>query len=335
MAEEPSKYRLEREVGRGSYGVVYEATVSDSGRRVAVKRIRCSEPETVEMALQEFWALRSIQSQHPNVLRLEECLLQNGPGPTSIQPISSRRRKPPTQLLLVETCLKGRRSAGEGSSFLWFITEYCDGGNFNDFLLTRAPDPRLHRTCMKQLSGALAFLHRNHIVHRDLKPENVLVCLEPAGPQLKVADFGLSKVCQGNVNVNQHRLSSACGSDFYMAPEVYEGRYTAKADIFSLGILFWAMVELITFRDADSQKELLGVYICQGKNLISVGEALLENPNLELQIPLKNKKSLPQDVCKLILDMLALNCKERLDAFQLEIRIEQLSYGEKLQRSGS
>ncbi|KAE8605513.1 hypothetical protein XENTR_v10015178 [Xenopus tropicalis] len=332
MAEEPCKYRLEREVGRGSYGVVYEATVSDTGRRVAVKRIRCSEPETVEMALQEFWALRSIQSQHPNVIRLQECLLQSGPA--SIQPISSRR-KPPSHLLLVESCLKGRRSAGEGSCFLWFITDYCDGGNLNDFLLARPPDPRLHRACMQQLAGAVAFLHRNQIVHRDLKPENVLVSQGPSGPELKVADFGLSKVCQGNVNVNQYRLSSACGSDFYMAPEVFEGRYTAKADIFSLGILFWAMVELVTFRDADSQKELLGVYICQGKNLVSVGEALLENPNLELQIPLKNKKSLPSDVCKLILDMLALNCKERLDAFQLEIRIEQLSYGEKLQRSGS
>lgn len=77
-----------------------------------------------------------------------------------------------------------------------------------------------------------------------------------SGPQ--VADFGLSKVCQGKVNVNQHRFSSACGSNFYMAPEVWEGHYTAKADIFALGIIFWAMVERITFRDGDTQKELLG-----------------------------------------------------------------------------
>ncbi|KAG8445877.1 hypothetical protein GDO86_010605 [Hymenochirus boettgeri] len=329
--EETSKYRLLKEVGHGSYGVVYEAVVCDTGQRVAVKRMRCSEPETAEVALQEFWSLRSVRSQHRNVIRLEETLLQSG---SAIQPLTHHPRRPRSLLSLVESCLKGRRSAGaEGggsSCFLWFVTEFCDAGNLNDFLLSRPPDPQLHRTCMEQLAGAAAFLHRHRIVHRDLKPENVMVSNGPSGPELKVADFGLSKVCQGNVNVNQYRLSSACGSDFYMAPEVFEGRYTAKADIFSLGILFWAMIELVTFRDADSQKELLGVYICQGKNLISVGEALLENPNLELQIPLKNKKSIPNEVCRLILDMLALNSKERIDAFQLEIRIEQLSYGDKL-----
>ncbi|XP_053564890.1 serine/threonine-protein kinase 35-like [Bombina bombina] len=340
MAAQPCKYRLGREIGRGSYGVVYEAEVSESGQRVAVKRIQCSEPETVELALQEFWALRSVQSQHRNVIRLEECLLQCGAGVGDIQAINHRQhRKSDNHLLLVETCLKGRRAkppAGENSSCsLWFIMEYCDGGNLNDFLLSRPPDPRLHRSCMQQLAAAVAFLHRNQIVHRDLKPDNVLVAHGAAGPELKVADFGLSKVCQGNVNVNQHRFSSACGSDFYMAPEVFEGRYTAKADIFSLGILFWAMIEMITFRDAETDKELLGVYISQGKNLISVGEALLENPNLELQVPLRNKKSMTSEISSLILDMLALNSKERLDAFQLEIRLEQLSYGEKRQRSGA
>lgn len=79
---------------------------------------------------------------------------------------------------------------------------------------------------------------------------------------LQVADFGLSKVCRGKGNVNQHRFSSACGSNFYMAPEVWEGHYTAKADVFALGIIFWAMVERITFRDGDTEKELLGEDPC-------------------------------------------------------------------------
>lgn len=43
-----------------------------------------------------------------------------------------------------------------------------------------------------------------------------------------------------------------------MAPEVWECHYTAKADIFALGVIFWAMVERITFRDGDTGKELLG-----------------------------------------------------------------------------
>ncbi|NWV07996.1 STK35 kinase, partial [Ptilonorhynchus violaceus] len=328
-----AEYSLVREVGRGSYGVVYEAVANRTGRRVAVKRTPCDAPENAELALQEFWALRSVRRRHENVLQLEECVLQDGRG---FRPVAERRGESDGHLLLVETCLKGRSRAGPGGSrFLWFVTEFCDGGTMNEYLLARGPDAGLNGRFMRQLSSAVAFLHRNRIVHRDLKADNILVSHRCGEPVVKVADFGLSKVCQGKGNVNQHCFSSACGSNFYMAPEVWEGHYTAKADIFALGIIFWAMVERITFRDGDTEKELLGTYICQGKELIPLGEALLENPNLKLQIPLKNKKSMPEDLCKLLRDMLAFNPKERLDAFQLEVQIGRISYGKKRKRSSS
>ncbi|KAJ3608842.1 hypothetical protein NHX12_023372 [Muraenolepis orangiensis] len=76
MVSSQPKYELIQEVGRGSYGVVYEAVAKSTGARVAVKKIRCHSPENVELALREFWALSSIQSQHPNVIHLEECVLQ-------------------------------------------------------------------------------------------------------------------------------------------------------------------------------------------------------------------------------------------------------------------
>ncbi|NWV34128.1 PDK1L kinase, partial [Grantiella picta] len=257
MAEE-AKYSIVREVGRGSYGVVYEAVANRSKRKVAVKRMLCNAPETIELALQEFWALQSIRRQHQNVIQLEECILQTG---RLFQPVdrSQNPQKSDGRLPLVESCLKGRSCLDPRSAcFLWFVTEFCEGGDMNAFLLARGPDARLNRSFMRQLSGAVAFLHRNRIVHRDLKADNVLVRHGCAGPVLKVADFGLSKVCQGKGNVNQRRFSSACGSNFFMAPEVWEGHYSAKADIFALGIIFWAMVERITFRDGDSEKELLG-----------------------------------------------------------------------------
>ncbi|KAM6323906.1 serine/threonine-protein kinase PDIK1L-like [Aegotheles albertisi] len=332
MAKE-AKYSIVREVGRGSYGVVYEAIVNQTRRRVAVKRMHCNVPEKVELALQEFWALQSIHRQHENVIQLEECVLQNG---QAFQPISHCSGQSDSHLLLVETCLKGRCCMDPRSTcFLWFVMEFCDGGNMNEYLLSRGPDAQLNNSFMRQLSSAMAFLHRNQIVHRDLKSDNILISHKCGSPIVKVADFGLSKVCQGKGNVNQQRFSSVCGSNFYMAPEVWEGRYTAKADIFALGIIFWAMVERITFRERDTEKELLGTYICQGKELIPLGEALLENPNMKLQIPLKNKKSMPEDLCELLHDMLAFNPKKRLDAFQLEIRIRQISYGKKRQRSAS
>ncbi|KAM9342855.1 serine/threonine-protein kinase 35 [Pholidichthys leucotaenia] len=339
----PPRYTLLREVGRGSYGVVYEAVARRTGLRVAVKKLQCDAPENVELALAEFWALTSLENRHQNVVQLEECVLQrNG----FAQKMSHGNKKSKQYLRLVETSLKGERILGypEEPCYLWFIMEFCDGGDLNEYILSRRPDPHTNRSFMRQLTSAVAFLHKNNIVHRDLKPDNILISQKSGSPVLKVADFGLSKVCaglnsrtaedlpmagggnqNGTVNINKFWLSSACGSDFYMAPEVWEGHYTAKADIFALGIIIWAMIERITFIDAESKRELLGTYVRQGAEIVPVGEALLENPKMVLHIPQKAKSAMSEGVKKLLHDMLAVNPQDRPDALQLELRMDQVT----------
>ncbi|KAM9785658.1 serine/threonine-protein kinase 35 [Neosynchiropus ocellatus] len=335
------RYNLLREVGRGSYGVVYEAISRKTGARVAVKRLQCGAPENVELALAEFWALTSLENRHENVVQLEECVLQrNGLA----QKMSHGNKRSQQYLRLVETSLKGERILGyqEEPCYLWFVMEFCEGGDLNQYILSRRPDPQTNRSFMRQLTSAVAFLHKNNIVHRDLKPDNILISQKSGSPVLKVADFGLSKVCAGlnsqsgddyktavtngnQNNINKFWLSSACGSDFYMAPEVWEGHYTAKADIFALGIIIWAMLERITFIDGESKRELLGTYIRQGTEIVPVGEALLENPKMVLHIPQKARSSMSEGVKKLILDMLAVNPQDRPDACQLEVRMSQVT----------
>lgn len=98
------RYSLLRELGRGTYGVVYEALARRSGGRVAVKKLRCDAPENVELALQEFWALTSLEKRHQNVVHLEECVLQkNGMA----QRMSHGNKRSRQYLRLVETSLKG------------------------------------------------------------------------------------------------------------------------------------------------------------------------------------------------------------------------------------
>ncbi|XP_069808934.1 serine/threonine-protein kinase 35 [Dendropsophus ebraccatus] len=335
------RYSLLSEIGRGSYGVVYEAVARKSGARVAVKKIRCDAPENVELALSEFWALTSLRRRHPNIVRFEECVLQrNGLA----QKMSHGNKSSQLYLRLVETSLKGERILGctGEACYLWFVMEFCEGGDLNQYVLSRRPDPATNKSFMLQLTSAIAFLHKNQIVHRDLKPDNILITEESGSPVLKVADFGLSKVCAGltaqgkkssegggnenkTVNVNKYWLSSACGSDFYMAPEVWEGHYTAKADIFALGIIIWAMIERITFVDAETKKELLGTYIKQGSEIVPVGEALLENPKMELHIPQKRRTSMSEGIRQLLKDMLAANPQDRPDAFELETRMDQVT----------
>ncbi|KAJ0068294.1 hypothetical protein NL108_004678 [Boleophthalmus pectinirostris] len=333
------RYSLLREVGRGTYGVVYEAQSRKSGAKVAVKKLRCDAPENVELALQEFWALTSLEKRHENVVHLEECVLQRN---DLAQKMSHGNKRSKQYLRLVETSLKGERvlSCPDEPCYLWFVMEFCEGGDLNHFILSRRPDPHTNNRFMVQLTSAVAFLHQNNIVHRDLKPDNILISHKSGSPVLKVADFGLSKVCAGfqnkaegkdqednnkNVNVNKYWLSSACGSDFYMAPEVWEGHYTAKADIFAMGIIIWAMLERITFIDAETKRELLGTYVRQAGNIVPVGEALLENPKMILNIPQKRRSQMGEEMRKLLRDMLAVNPADRPDAFQLQTRMDQVS----------
>ncbi|KAM9339477.1 serine/threonine-protein kinase pdik1l-B [Symphorus nematophorus] len=388
-------YTLEREVGRGSYGVVFEGHMAKTGQRVAIKRLPCSSPECVELYLQELWAMRATAKNHVNVIALHSCLLQTGPR-------SLKTLKPgKLPLRLVESVLKGSvvrqpQSQERSDSLsntqrknnsvprlqdrtntvqaraklqektkspdtttpqrpqnrarkrpaqreeeqpgpprclaLWLVMEYCDGGDLNQYLLSRPPEAERNHSVVGQLCSAVAFLHSLGITHRDLKPDNVLVCVTLKGPVVKVADFGLSKMSEGLVDgdLTRQHFSSTCGSDFYMAPEVWGGlTYTAQADIFSLGVLFWAVLERITFVEEGTTQEQLGAYVCKGRSgwLMPLGEALWENADLQLCIPMKFKRAPPLPpppgpaMCTLLLDMLASDPDARPPADQLEARV--------------
>uniref|UniRef100_A0A8C5XN99 non-specific serine/threonine protein kinase n=1 Tax=Microcebus murinus TaxID=30608 RepID=A0A8C5XN99_MICMU len=286
MVSSQPKYNLIGEGGRRSYAVLRKTSA-----RVAVKKIR---------SLREFWALSSVKSQHPNVIHLEECIVQKD---GMVQKMSQELEGSNSSLYLqlVETSLKGEISFDPRSNYLWFKTNHKTNTSF-----------------MLQLSSVLAFLNKNQVIHRDLKPDNILTSQSRLGtsdlePTLKVADFGLSKVCSASgqnpeepVSVNKCFLSTACGTDFYRAPEVWEGHYTAKPDIFALGIIIWAMLERITFIDTETKKELLESYVKQGTEIVPVGEALLENPKMELLIPVK-KKSMSGRMKQLTKEVLAAN----------------------------
>ncbi|KAM3602732.1 uncharacterized protein V6R79_009750 [Siganus canaliculatus] len=384
-------YTLEKEVGRGSYGVVFEGHMAKTGKRVAIKRLPCSNPECIELYLQELWAMRATATNHANVIALHSCLLQT--GPRSLKPLKPGK----LPLRLVESVLKGRvfrtargqernnsrsdtqertnsfsrlqdrtntvqttpqrpqnrakkrpaqqeeeveevveevdeQQAPQRCLALWLVMEYCDGGDLNQYLLSRPPDTMRNHSVVRQLCSAIAFLHGLGITHRDLKPDNVLVCITTKGPVVKVADFGLSKMTEGTLDgdVTRQRFSSTCGSDFYMAPEVWGGlTYSAQADIFSLGVLFWAVLERITFVEEGTTQEQLGAYVCKGRSgwLMPLGEALWDNADLQLCIPMKFKRAPPLPpppgpaMCTLLLDMLAPNPDARPPADQLEARV--------------
>ena len=53
-----------------------------------------------------------------------------------------------------------------GGYHLWFVMEFCDKGDMNEYILSRVPIPTLNSSFMLQLADGISFLHKNNVVHR-------------------------------------------------------------------------------------------------------------------------------------------------------------------------
>ena len=114
-------------------------------------------------------------------------------------------------------------------SLQWLVTELADT-SLNKHLCARRPVSRAKLLqAMIHIVRGLQCLHSKDLVHRGLKPANVLLFGEVA----KIADVGLSRVASSSSS-----MTHGVGTVYYMAPEVLEGRYSTKVDMFSFGVMF-------------------------------------------------------------------------------------------------
>lgn len=268
-------FELGPQVGQGAFGKVFKARKISTNKEVAVKIVTCKSPEGVDLALSEFWTLSDL-SNNENILKFSEAYLEFK-GEFEIlkhgDHLNSDRYRH-----LVECVLKGEFPSVEMMNYkLWFTLEYCDGGDLNRYIIKHSKSTKYNNIISIQLIKGLQFLHKHNVVHRDLKPDNILVQTRSRGPLIKIADFGLSRVLSGG-----SRCNSACGSDFFMAPEVWQGPTTARgyqgraADIWSAALCCWSIVDRVFFIDGRTRQKLLGIYYKYNSNVIPIGEAQLD-----------------------------------------------------------
>jgi eukaryotic-like serine/threonine-protein kinase len=222
------RYRVDREIGRGNFGIVYLADDEPTGERRAIKVLLP-------------WAARNEQLRHR--LRREARLAGSLNGPHAVKIYESGE-------------------TDEGDVFL--AMEYLVGEELSYVLQNQGPlDPARVQSIAEQVLAALDEAHRQGIIHRDVKPSNIFLCQgEAGGDFVKVFDFGIAKVTGDGELMATAKLTisgGVLGSPVYMSPEQCRGEtLTPAADFYSLGIVLYELLTgRVPFEDENPVRILL------------------------------------------------------------------------------
>lgn len=191
-------YDVGKEIGRGAFSIVKEGVNKKTGQKVAIKSIRTRYIKN-KLLIREIDIMKKVGT-HPNILKLHEVF--------------------------------------ETKNFLYLVLELVNGGELFDQIVARGEYSEQDASdIVRQIISAVAHLHAHAIAHRDLKPQNLL-CVGDKGNEIRVADFGLSKMFdQGEY------LVTCCGSPEYVAPEVLECKpYDKACDLWSVGVITYVLL---------------------------------------------------------------------------------------------
>jgi tetratricopeptide (TPR) repeat protein len=200
-------YRITSELGRGGMGTVYLAVRDDDQfkKQVAIKVIRPGMD--TEDVLSRFRHERQILAnlEHPYIGRL----LDGGTAP-------------------------------DGRPFL--VMEYVPGVPLDVFCDQRNLGIHLRCRLFLKVCEAVSYAHRSLIVHRDLKPSNILVC-DDGTP--KLLDFGVAKLLTPDPTAARtmtHAAMRILTPDYSGPEQIYGGRITTAADVYSLGAILYELL---------------------------------------------------------------------------------------------
>jgi CHASE2 domain-containing sensor protein len=214
------RYQVEKELGKGAMGVVYQGRDPKIGRVVAIKTLSLSaefEGSELDDARARFFreAETAGRLQHPNIVTIFD--------------------------------------AGEEHDLAYIAMEFLQG---RDLLDRTKPGALLPigtvLTIGTRVAQALDYAHRQNVVHRDIKPANIM--FEPNADSVKVTDFGIARI----TDASRTKTGMVLGTPSFMSPEQLAGqRIDGRSDLYSLGItLFQLLTGQLPFR-GDSMAALM------------------------------------------------------------------------------
>jgi serine/threonine-protein kinase len=230
------RYLIERLLGEGGMGAVYQAEHTLMRKRMAIKVLHPEMTRLPEVVARfEREAMAAAHIDHPHVVTATDF---------------------------------GKLE--DGSFFL--ALEFVEGASLREVIAKGRLELGRSLHIARQMAGALQRAHTLKIVHRDLKPENVmLVDRDGDSDFVKVLDFGIAKVQMGELGTNdragpeQNVLTQAgmvYGTPEYMAPEQALGQSVdARADLYALGVIMYEMLTGHRPFEAESKVALLGMQV--------------------------------------------------------------------------
>jgi serine/threonine-protein kinase len=188
-------FRVLHRLGQGGMGQVYLAEQISLKRKVALKVLRAEAAQGTSLQRFQVEAEAVARATHANIVQVYWI--------------------------------------GEANGQYFMALEYVEGRNLRDFVEKKGPPEVLVAiSIMRQVAAALQRASELGVIHRDIKPENILLTRKG---EVKVADFGLSRIADGQpLNLTQTGVSM--GTPLYMSPEQVEGKaIDARTDIYSFG----------------------------------------------------------------------------------------------------
>ena len=207
-----ARYLLERRLGQGGMGVVFQARhiflKTPHAIKVILPDLVGNDPMLTTRFRQE--ALAAAAIRHPNIIAVTDFGVVRGTMP-------------------------------------FLVMEFVKGRSLQEILATEgAMPPQRAWEFISAIAAGVGAAHRQNIVHRDLKPLNIMVQDDvPVAEGVKILDFGLAKIKSGELlgSFVQAQTSGLMGSPFYMAPEQWSDEEPdARADIYSLGVILYQML---------------------------------------------------------------------------------------------
>jgi len=254
------EFVLQRVLGRGGMGVVFEAEQPSLGRRVALKVLApgaMQDPRDRERFARE--ARAAARLHHTNIVPVFGVSEAEGRQLLAMQLIEGRSAKELVREFRTRRDEAGGDSSGRGIASALVAGEHGPSlvpgltASADDDSLTsaagRRPGARYHRSVARlgvQIADALAHAHGRGVLHRDVKPSNVLVDGEE---RAWLSDFGVAKA-EGERDLTH--AGDLVGTVRYMAPECFRGRFDARSDVYGLGL---TLHELLTLEPAYSEKD--------------------------------------------------------------------------------